>query len=288
MNTIRDCMTRFVLEQSDVRGEIVVLQETSNAILARADYPPMVAEQLGKACVAALLLSATLKIRGSTSVQARGTGPVTLLMADATHDRTLRGLARWEDPLPIQGTGLQALLGRQAALAITLTPEQGQRYQGIVPLEKPDLATCLEDYFLQSEQLPTRIWLLRHESCWCGLLLQQLPGPPGEQREIDWEHTTTVAETITARELAELSAEVVLHRLFHDQRVRVTTRESTCFACPCSRERTAEMLQSLGEPAVREVLQQRGEVEVHCQFCNQRYAFDSPAVDALFGGRTLH
>lgn len=287
-----DTITRFLIENHDVRGALVVLEDTVQQILSKQDYPDWVQTLLGEAAVAALLMSTTLKIEGSTALQARGEGPLRLLMAEATHTRTLRGIARWDrDALPEDGeaaSGLAGQLGAGAALAITLTPTRGQRYQGIVPLERPNLGGCLVDYFRQSEQLETGMWLFHDGARWGGLLLQQLPGPASDERRTSWEHVLTLGSTITANELLNLPASQVIHRLFHEESTALLGQEPTRFWCNCSRDRTEEVLLSMGEAAVREILAELGEVEVVCQFCHQVYHFTPAQVEQIFRGHSLH
>ena len=260
------------------RGELVQLDAAWRSILSRSDYPPAVARLLGETAVAAVLLAATLKIDGKLTLQVRGEGDVHLLVMQVTSERELRGLARWHGE--VEGEGL-ALMG-EGRLVMTIETARGERYQGIVPLEGENLAQALEGYFERSEQLPTRLWLESSSECAAGLLVQKMPGHDTRQDDEDWNRVVALSQTITRDELLELPAETLLHRLYHEEDRRVFEPEPVRFACSCSRERVAEMLRSLGQAEVESIVADQGRVEVHCEFCNAGYTFDSVDAAALF------
>ncbi|MAT51910.1 MAG: Hsp33 family molecular chaperone HslO [Porticoccaceae bacterium] len=280
-----DQLHRFIFDHSDIRGEIVSLSASYRKVLSNGRYPPPVGELLGEMLSAAGLLSATMKFDGTLTLQARGEGSLKLLMADCTRHHSLRGIAKTasgETTQTEQGT-FPELIGR-GHLAITIDPAQGERYQGIVPLEAPTLSGCLEHYFSQSEQLPTRLWLFADGRDAGGLLLQALPTKlqSGEEREVYWQHLCTLADTITAEEMLSLESETILTRLFHQEKLRLFEPRDMDFACSCSESRTAEMLLTLGEEEVMGIVEEMGSVEIDCQFCHQHYRFDRQQVESLF------
>jgi molecular chaperone Hsp33 len=273
-----DCLHRFVFEHSDVRGELVHLDAAWQAVLERKEYPPPVRDLLGQAIVAATLLSATIKIDGSLHLQLQGEGPISLLLVEVTAQRTLRGLAHWEGEVPA-GTLLDQV--GNARLTLTIDPgSSGERYQGLVAIEKDNLAAALEDYFQQSEQLATRLWLAANEERGCGMLLQRLPGKDVDDE--DWEHDVCLGETISADELLQLSTRNLLRRLYHEQDVRLFEAEPISFRCSCSRERIETMLRGLGYAEVQDIVKEQGNVSVNCEFCAQGYVFDRVDVERLF------
>ncbi|MGB9578108.1 MAG: Hsp33 family molecular chaperone HslO [Halothiobacillaceae bacterium] len=301
----RDLLHRFIFTHAEdeyvpgtpqasyaggARGELVQLEAAWQSILSRSDYPPAVARLLGETAVAAVLLAATLKIDGKLTLQVQGEGTVHLLVMQVTSERELRGLARWHGE--VEGEGL-ALMG-DGRLVMTIETARGERYQGIVPLEGARLAQALEGYFARSEQLPTRLWLEAGPTRAAGLLVQKMPGHDSAQDDEDWNRIVALSETVSAEELLELPAETLLHRLYHEEDRRVFEPESVRFACSCSRERVAEMLRSLGQDEVEDILAEQGGIEVHCEFCNAGYTFDAVDVAALFvetphpGARGLH
>ncbi len=274
-----DVLSRFLFENTNVRGELVHLDATWRAILERHEYPEPVRELLGQAMAAAALLITTIKFNGSLILQIQGDGPVSMIVVQVKSDRTLRGLAHWTDPvLP----GPLALLVGKARLAITL--DQGgdrDRYQGIVTLEtEENLARALEDYFARSEQLATRIWLGANGERAAGMLLQALPG---ETEDDDaWNRIGQLADTLSNKELLELPQREVLHRLFHEEDVRLFEPEPVSFRCTCSRERIETVLRNLGYAEVQDIIAEQGRVSVDCEFCNQNYLFDPVDVEKLF------
>ncbi len=260
------------------------LNRSWRAVTKKTDYPPAVRALLGETLAAGVLLSSTLKFQGALTIQAQAAGPVTLLVAQVTSGRALRGLAKWRGE--VTSAPLPELL-KDGRLAITIEPERGrERYQSIVALEGDDLAAALERYFRQSEQLDTRLWLSAGRDVVAGLLLQEMPRPPAErERDPDpdaWNRMLELAATVTDEELFALPADELLRRLFHQETVRVFDAEPVSFRCRCSRRRVGNMLRGLGRKEVRAIIAEQGGVEVTCDFCNQHYAFDAVDAEALF------
>lgn len=283
-----DWIRRFIFESANVRGVIVRLGDAWRQIRQRDAYPDPIASALGQMAAASALLAGDIRMAGKVSVQLRGGDVLKLGFAECTSAGSVRGLARWNG----DGQAPFALAAlKQALLAITIERDQsGQRYQGLVPLEGASLGQCLEGYFVQSEQLPTAIHLFSHGDQAAGLLLQQVPPEGGlrtEQDAITFEHARTLAATITAEELYALDAEVVLRRLFAEEDVRVFDAVPLRFECSCSYERVAGMLRALGREEAFAAIGTDGLVEVHCEFCNQRYTFDAVDLEqALHGDLT--
>jgi len=274
-----DCLHRFVFERTDVRGELVHLDASWRAMLERQDYPSAVRNLLGEALAAAALLSATVKIDGSLQLQLHGDGPVSLLLAEVSAQGTLRGLAHWHGEVPDGKLGEQ--VGAAARLALTLDPGGGgERYQGLIAVEKDTLAATLEDYFQRSEQLATRLWLAAGARRASGMLLQRLPGRSRDDE--DWNRDVFLGDTVSPEELLDLTARELLRRLFHEEDVRLFDAEPLSFRCSCSAERIEAMLRGLGYDEVRDILEQEGDVQVSCEFCRQVYAYDAVDVERLF------
>lgn len=285
-----DSLRRFLIERTHVRGEWVHLDATWQALLERAEYPEPVRRLLGEALVATALLSATIKFSGSLILQIRGDGPVPLLVVQARVERprngegegdgrrTLRGLAHWSGEI-LPGT-LAELCG-SGHLALTIDPGDGrERYQGIVALEGASLAEALQGYFERSEQLPTRLWLAIDEARAAGLLLQALPVEVADPDA--WRRTVGLADTLAPDELIALPAEVLLHRLYHEEQVRLFDREPVGFHCGCSRPRVEEVIRGLGRTEADDILAEQGRISVDCEFCGAHYAFDAVDVEAIF------
>lgn len=284
---MNDALQRFLFDDTDVRGELTRLRQAYRDTVSSHAYPAGVARLLGEFLAAASLLSATLKFEGTLTLQARSEGQIPLIMAEITSDRRLRGIARGADEASSDDFGELLSNGQ---LTITVVPVSGQRYQGIVPLEGDCLAACLENYFQQSEQLATRIWLAADSQCCAGMLLQELPAAGdanSERRQQQWQHLTTLADTLSAAELLETSFEVLLHRLYHQDPVRVFEAQPVQFQCSCSSERTLSALRSLGEEELRSIIAEQGAIDINCEFCHQHYHYTEADVQALFQP-TLH
>lgn len=282
-----DQRLRWIIDGTDVRGVIVRLDQSYRDALAPHHYPPAVRQLLGEFMAAVAAMTATLKLDGSLTLQAQGNGQVPLAMAEGDSEGAVRAIARHaQQALATRFTDLLS----PGRLSLTIDPRGGNRYQGIVPLDGDTLSACLEHYFQQSEQLSTRIWLACDGERAAALLLQELPGgertardqAAGERRYAQWQHLTTLAATVTDAELLELSSEQVLHRLFHQEALRLLRSEPLHFACSCSRERTEAMLKSLGQAEIDAIIEEQGEITVNCEFCNQIYRFDRSEASALF------
>ena len=172
---------------------------------------------------------------------------------------------------------------------ITLTPNQGQRYQGIVSLDHHDLATCLETYFAQSEQLITMIRLFEEGDYWGGLLLQQLPtkGDLDTLRD-NWQTARLLTETLSFEEMLATEAQTILHRLFHEHDVSIMQDTPIRFRCSCSEERTLAAIKSIGQEEAYSILSEQGTIDMNCQFCRQHYRFSKTRIDQLFDDPTIH
>jgi molecular chaperone Hsp33 len=278
-----DQLYRYLFEHYQVRGELVQLDQTFRQMVAAQTYPEPVRQLLGELLVATSLLTATLKFEGTITVQLQGDGPVRLAVINGDHLQQLRGVARWEGEMPAEPT-LKALVG-DGQLIITISPEEGERYQGIVALESDSLARSLESYFAQSEQLATRIWIRTggsHESpLAAGMLLQTLPAS-SEEHSNEFEHLGTLTDTIKDEELFTLPAEEILHRLYHEEEVRLFEPQNIRFLCTCSRQRCEQALLQLGQVEVEAMIQEQGKVDMHCDYCGTHYEFDGIDAQALF------
>lgn len=289
----RDCLHRFLFEHYPIRGHIVHLDAAWRALLEHRDYPVGIRDRLGEAVAASVLLAATLKFDGTLSLQLRGQGPMHLMLAQCSSDLGVRAVARYREG--VEMGGLLELSG-PGNLTVTLENEDlSQRYQGIVPLDSDVLAECLQGYFANSEQLPTRLWLHADDKGVSGMLLQRLPDdsvaarsaggsriPPGaEEIEDAWRRAQLMADTLQPGELRTLTDKEILRRVFSEDDVRLFEPARVFFSCRCSRERVISMLRSLGADELRSILAERGNVEVRCDFCNRAYQFDAVDVEHM-------
>ncbi len=157
-----------------------------------------------------------------------------------------------------------------------MTPNNGKRYQGVVPIESATLAECLQDYFLRSEQLPTRFVLHADKDFAVGVSLHAMPEQDSEIVAIvkdDWQRLNLLLDTVHQQELAELDASMLLTRLFHEEHCRLHEEKQVRFSCDCSRQRSIVAILSLGKDEITDLISEQEVVVIDCHFCFQRYEF---------------
>ncbi len=285
-----DLRQRFFIEDSPVRGEVVHLEEALQTILKQRDYVPAVQVLMGEMLCATALLASTLKIKGRISLQIQASGTFKWAMAECNHLGEVRALADYEqDPRFLSAEDSSTVLKSLVSpvLFINIEPEFGERYQGIVPLDKGNLAECLIQYYDLSAQIPTRIVLASNAERAGGLLIQLLPrNSEEEQQRVDedlWPRVTMLTETLKAEELTDLDVNEILYRLYNEEQVRLPEVEALRFGCTCSKERCANALIQIGVSAVRETLEYQNPITMDCQFCSTQYSFSAEEALGLFG-----
>ena len=278
-------LRRFLLETHPVRGHHVRLGDAWRELRIRHAYPPPVERLLGEAVTAVALLAATLKFEGKLTLQMAGTGWVRMLVAQCTHEFAIRATATHSDTVPDE-SAFAELVG-DGRLVVTIDSDHSSaRYQGIVPLSGGSVAACLQAYFEQSEQLPTRLLLHTLGRDSAGLLLQKLPAASegeaqGAVTQSAWEDLQlALADTSTSDLL--LPSETLLRQLCGPHDCRLFGGDEISFHCGCSRERVGGLLRSLGINEARAALQAAGYATITCEFCRQEYAFDAIQVEQLF------
>jgi molecular chaperone Hsp33 len=306
-----DTILPFKVETLDLRGRVVRFGPAIDTILSRHCYPAPVAKLLGEAIVLTVLLGSTLKFEGRFILQTQSDGPVRMLVIDYTTPGNIRGCARFDaarvDAAIAAGAADGgALLGRgHLAMTIDQGPDTA-RYQGIVALEGKSLEHAAHEYFLRSEQIPTRVRLAvaeelragengaRHRGRAGGLLLQFLPQSPERSRRADldpgdvpegievsaaveddaWVEGRALVASVEDLELIDpdTSAERLLYRLFNERGVRVFRSRDLQAQCSCSRDRVERMLRSFPQDD-RDDMVENGKITVTCEFCNSTYVF---------------
>lgn len=302
---VDDAVLPFEVSALDVRGRMTRMGPALDEILTKHDYPAPVGKLLGEAIVLTTLLGSTLKFDGRFILQTQTDGPVSLIVIDFHAPDRLRAYARFDASRLQPGQDSAALLGR-GHLAMTI--DQGadmSRYQGLVALEGGNLEDAAHEYFLRSEQIPTRVRLAvgeefrggdgpKHRWRGGGMLMQFLPKAPERARQADlhpgdvpegvethvvpdddaWAEGQSLFSTIEDVELIDpdLSGERLLFRLFHERGVRVFPMQKLQARCSCSREAVSGMLASFA-PNDRADMVEDGKVVVTCEFCSSVYEF---------------
>lgn len=275
-----DQLVRFLFREKDVRGEIVQVAASLDLMLQNHQYAQPVKQLLAELVAATSLLTATLKFEGQIAVQIQGDGPVKFAAVNGNNKQQFRGVVRMQSE--VTGDSFLELIG-QGFLLVTITPDQGERYQGVIPVTGNSLSETLEAYFNQSEQLPTRIYLHTdigevHNKA-AGLLLQVLPVDQ-EKAKHDFAELEQLTDTITAEELLTLAPEDMLYRLFHQEVVELFPAQKVEFVCGCSRDKCEAAIISLGQAAIEEHIAE-GKLDISCEYCNTTYHFDSNALIQL-------
>jgi molecular chaperone Hsp33 len=302
---VDDVVLPFEVGALDLRGRLTRLGPALDDVLTKHDYPAPVGKLLGEAIVLTTLLGSSLKFAGRFILQTQTDGPVSLLIVDFQAPDRLRAYARFDAARLVPGLDSGALLGRgHLAMTIDQGPDMS-RYQGLVALEGGNLEDAAHEYFLRSEQIPTRVRLAvgeewrggegpKHRWRAGGVLLQFLPQAPERARQPDlhpgdvpdgvvmpmvaeddaWMEGQSLISTVEDIELIDpdLSGERLLYRLFHERGVRVFPSLPLRAQCSCSREAVTSMLKSF-TPKDRADMVKDGKVVVTCEFCSSVYEF---------------
>jgi len=277
-----DQLQRFLFDDFEIRGEIASADNSFNEIIKNHDFSPEVENIVGELLVATTLLTAMLKFEGKIAVQLQGDGPLKMAIINADQNLQVRGTARVEGETT--GLSFPQLVGK-GHMMITITPDDGERYQGIVDLQKESLSACIENYFEQSEQLPTRVILHANSDQTAqaaGILIQTLPAT-SETHEADFQHVAALAQTVKEDELYELTHEELLYRLYHEESVRLFETQEISYKCSCSKERCLSSLASISSEEILEILKETGAIDMHCEYCASDYRFEVNDLQILLG-----
>lgn len=295
-----DLIQRFYFSGQPFRGAIVKLQNSYVEALNGHNYPPAINALLGESLTASVLMGIHLKHNARLSLQARGDGAVKLLMAEAVIQQPtdtaessvhkIRAVARLCEETSLTSTedmqDFQKLLG-PGQLAITIEPEEGERYQGIVAADQASLTLCLQAYFNQSEQLPTLFQLATSDTAAAGILLQRMPhddfvdaNATGNSNDV-WDELMALASTVTEKELLEEPVEKLLFNLFHEHAVKLSPPDDIDFKCSCSYQRTGGALMQINPLEIESILQADNEIVMDCEFCSARYRFSKSDLEKL-------
>ena len=318
-NSTNDCVLPFYFRNIAARGAIVKIQNSFIEALNNHQYTSPVNSLLGECLIASCLMSTHLKSSARLSIQARAISSkskpnqamINMLVAETymakknVGDRVqqtqqIRGLARMNETVePHTGVlldknvDLGSLLGR-SQLAVTIEPDTGERYQGIVDAQADSLSNSLEDYFQQSEQLDTRFYLFASENQCAGMIMQEMPNHGGkserhpigfadEEESKLWEELLVMAGSLKREELINLPPEDCLHRLFHQHDYGTAELVPVQFACRCSIEGTKNAIKIVDYQELDDILKKDGEVALDCEFCSTRYRFDRKAIAGIKG-----
>ena len=271
--TITDNSFRFLFEDADVRGETVTLQHVLKDLYAAHPYGEGVKSLLGEFAAATVVISNNLKFDGRVVLQGRCDGPVSLVMVECSSEGQVRGLVRGDLDAPV---GPLSSLLPSGVLTLTIEPDVGQRYQGIIAVQRDELCDVLSDYFEQSEQLATKFWLSTEDNSAAALMLQQLPKQlvPDETVRFDqWQTLCALADTVTKNELIAVDTDQLLYRLFNEWTVKRFEPKGIRFECNCSSERSLNAIRLLPEHEITELFEEQTTVTMNCEMCSKSYSY---------------
>ena len=311
MTAPADLTERFLLENLDIRGQVVRLGPLWRAIVSRRDYPDGLLGLLGEFAALAVLIGSGLKHPGRAVLQVLGQGPISLAVADSTRELALRAMVKAKpsltpDPSPASGRGEQGIatasgIGERSTIhdwfpagRLVLTIENAQtarHFQSIVPLEGATLAECFERYFDRSEQVPTHLWVHASRESVGALILQKLPRAD-EKDASGWARVQQLAARRAPHLLgngsggegASFDVAALLTTLFPEDDVRLFKPFAVTDGCGRSEEKVHAMLKGLGRKEVEATLAEHGVVKVRDELCNQEYRLTAADVARLFEG----
>ena len=274
-----DTLRHFLLEHSSVQGEIVHLDASWQAVVAQKAYPKAIQILLGDLVVSAVLLSATMRLSGSITMQVKAEGPLKLLVVECRDGKSIRAMAHWEQDWDSSVVNSHFDL---AQLVMTLDPDNStERYQGIIDLSGSTIAEALENYLMQNGQINARLRLANDNKQAAGILLQRSLDDDLDYDSF-WNQALEVAREITEDDLLELPVMELISRFQNRYGIRVFADETISFQCSCTQERVDNVLRWLGEEEVMAVIEEMGKVHVECEFCGHAYSYDAVDISQLF------
>lgn len=275
-----NAVQRFLFKELNIRGQHIQLQESWQEMIKDRHYPNSIVKLLGELTAISVLLANGMKHKGRITMQIQGSGPISLLVVDVTHDLKIRGVAKTNKDITTESS-MDELLGDGQILMTLENTQTEHHFQSYVPREGNSVAEAFETYLSQSEQLPSKLWLAADENSLGGVLIQKMPETDGHDED-GWQRIMQIATTVKDEELTTLGSEELLHRLFHEELLELFAADNVVYECPQDKERVTNMLLSLGEEEVRKVLEEQGEIVIHNEMCNYHLRFNKEDIDALF------
>lgn len=294
-----DYLLPFQFRTLGIRGRLVRLGSVADTVIRIHDYPDPVAALLAEALALSAALAGALKFDGVFTLQTKGDGPISMLVADTTSVGDMRGYAgfdaaRLAEVLAATDTGAAPVPRLLGSGYLAFTVDQGphtERYQGIVELSGATLSDCADQYMRQSEQITTRIRLAADRSedadgRWRAgaFVLQRLPSPEREAGAeaaplSDWERAAGMMSGLSDGDLLDetLGPYHLLDRLFRGERISASDAKPLRHRCRCSELRVQRTLASIPMEELEE-MKVDGHIEVVCQFCKASYSYDDAAL----------
>ncbi|MDH5432820.1 MAG: Hsp33 family molecular chaperone HslO [Gammaproteobacteria bacterium] len=284
---MNDILHRFIFQELDVRGQVIRLSDSCQQMINNHQYPDFIKDLLIQSSAINALLAATLKFEGKISLQLQSKSGLKSMLVQTNNQLQYRGLVHFDDSADFSNISFQQI-AQNGQMVITIVPNQGKRYQGIVPMNGNSLAECIEYYFAQSEQLNTRLKLFCKNNQVIGVMLQALPEM--KQKE-NFEHLDYLLQTLEAEEAFEIDHDTLMMRLFHQESLSNLMEQNVSFNCDCSREKMLDAVLLLDVDEIADSLSRDGEIAVTCEFCLSSFSFsdvDLKKHQSITGNQTKH
>jgi molecular chaperone Hsp33 len=276
MNIIR----RFLFKDLDIRGQHLSINQVWRAMIKDRGYSKQVRQLFGELSALAIMLANGMKHKGKLTMQLQGNGIVSLLLAEVTHDLQIRGMVRANGAIA-DDSSFDQILGEGQIVVTLYNAQTDHSFQSLVPRNPKGLIQTFEDYFAQSEQLDSKLWVSSTQDNLSAMLVQKMPVSKSYDEE-DWHRITALSSTITKSELCDLDAEQLLHRLFYEETVELFEDNIIDYECQQDRHRFEKIIFDLGEQDARDLLQEKGEISIHNEICNEHLFFNEQDLDRIF------
>ena len=276
MNTIN----RFLFKDLNIRGQHLSLNDAWQEMIQNRSYSPLVRQLFGELSALAIFLASGMKHQGKLTLQIQGDGVVSLLLVEVSSELKIRGMVRANGTIK-PSDSLDKILGKGQIVATLYNAQTDHSFQSLVPRNSQGLVATFEDYFSQSEQLDSKLWVSSTKDNLSAMLIQKMPEADQYNTE-GWHRVCTLAGTVTDKELSELDAERLLHRLFHKETLQLFEADWVSYECTQNKERFEKIIFDLGEQDARDLLNEQGEISIHNEICNEHLFFDEQDVNRIF------
>lgn len=279
-----DNIRRFLFKELNVRGQHIQLTNAWQEMIAERHYPAVIINLLGELTAVTTMLAAGLKHQGKVTIQIQGTGPVNLLVVEATNELNIKGVAKTNDKLKTEikeTQDLNQLLGDGKILVTLENQLTDSVFQSYVPREANSIKGIFEDFLTQSDQQPSKLWLAADETGIGGVLIQKLPA----SKNIDadgWNRVEILSDTLTNQEIISLDSETLIHTLFHEELIELFDGTDIQYHCPKDKTKIETMLLSLGKEECLKIIEEQGEIVIHNEMCNFHARYQQQDINNLF------
>lgn len=279
-----DNIRRFLFKELNVRGQHIQLDNAWKKMIAERHYPAVIINLLGELTAVTTMLAAGLKHQGKVTIQVQGSGPVNLLVVEATNELNIKGVAKTTEQFNAilnDELDLNQLLGDGKILVTLENKVTDSIFQSYVPREADTIKGIFEDFLTRSDQQPSKLWLAANEMGVGGVLIQKLPA--SENIDADgWNRIEILSDTLTKQEIISLDSETLIHTLFHEELIELFDGEDIQYYCPKDTTKIETMLLSLGKEECLKIIEEQGEIVIHNEMCNFHVRYQQQDINNLF------